>query len=112
MIVTDSRTPESELQALKDLVACDGWDLLRAHLDTAWGPEACLERIDAAIKDLRPGDELAELAVTKRIRDTFKGVRAEARWVEHRILELEAIVKERQKPSLVDRFAGLRRVPR
>lgn len=112
MIVAETLTPESELQALQDLVACDGWDVLQTHLDRAWGAEACIEAIDKAIKDLRPGDELAELAVTKRIRDTFKGVRAESGWVTHRIQELQAIVAERKKPAILDRFAGFRRVPR
>lgn len=100
-------TPEAELQALKDLVQSDGWQVLQAHLEQAWGDSACLDEIDKAIKGVDPIDELA---VTKRIRDTFKGVRAEASWVTKRISELEGAIKK--KPiAIVDRFKGLRRVP-
>lgn len=106
----DTRTPEAELQALQDLIACDGWDVLQEHLASAWGAEACLARIDDALTGVGPEDELA---ITKRIRDTFKGVRAEASWVKQRIAELEAAVKTRKASgSIVDRFAHLRRVGR
>lgn len=107
MIGTEKRSPEAELQALQELVTCDGWDVLQAHLDAAWGAEACLAAIDAALtKHVRPEDELA---VTKRIRDTFKGVRAEAGWVKQRIAELETAVKAKAATPTEDRFAHLRR---
>lgn len=108
MIDPHQRTPEAELQALKDLVACEGWDILQAHLETAWGSDACLAQIDKTLEKAAPEDELA---ITKRIRDTFKGVRAEARWVLQRIAELEAALKDK-RPSIADRFVNLRRVPR
>lgn len=108
MPIAKTRTPEAELQALKDLVACDGWDVLQDHLDTAWGDTACLAAIDHALEHAPPEDELA---ITKRIRDTFKGVRAEASWVRRRIAELETALKHKPT-SIVDRFAQLRRVPR
>lgn len=111
MIDVDAMTHEAELQALKDLVESDGWKVLQAHVAQAWGDAACLQQIDATLaKDHDPGDEIA---ITRRIRDTFKGVRAEASWVRSRITELEGIVKDKKEArSFVDRFAGLRRVPR
>lgn len=104
----DVPTPEAELQALKDLVACDGWDIYQAHIAHAWGADACIAAIDMAITNVTPDDELA---VTKRIRDTFKGVRAEATWATQRIAELEGAIKH--KPiATVDRFLQFRRGPR
>jgi hypothetical protein len=106
--MTTGLTPDAELQALKDLVVSDGWQVLQAHLETAWGSDACLAAIDQALLRAAPEDELA---ITKRIRDTFKGVRAEASWVTQRVSELETGLKH--KPvSIVDRFLQHRRVPR
>lgn len=109
MITSEKRTPEAELEALKDLVASDGWQVLQEHLAQAWGPEAYERAIDGALaKDHDPSDEIA---ITRRIRDTFKGVRAEAAWVTTRIGELQAAVKRKHAPS-VDPFAHVRRVVR
>lgn len=111
MIDSEQMTPEAELQALKDLVASDGWQVVQAHVEQAWGDRACLDKIDEALAKGTAIED--ELAVTKRIRDTFRGVRAEAAWVRRRITELEAIVKaQRGRPAVFDRFAGLRRTPR
>jgi hypothetical protein len=109
MITAETRSHEAQLEALKELAASEGWAIYQEHVAQAWGAEECLEQIDKALVGASPEEELA---ITKRIRDTFKGVRAEATWVSRRITALEAIVKEQRKPALVDRFAGLRRVPR
>lgn len=108
---TINMTPAAELAALTALVESDGWRLVRLHLDQAWSDAACLEQIDKALERGSHSAE-EELAITRRIRDTFKGVRAEARWVEQRIADLKgALENANTRASIVDRFKGLRRVP-
>jgi hypothetical protein len=108
VIGREPRSHEAELQALKEMVAGEGWQIVQEHLESAWGDSACMAQIDRAIDKAAPEDELA---ITKRIRDTFKGVRAEARWVTQRIQELEDGIKAKTTKSVVDRFTGFRRGP-
>lgn len=108
----EKRTPEAELEALKELVASEGWTILQEHVASAWGSEAFERTLEEELtKDRSMSDQLA---LTKRIQDTFKGVRAEARWVALRILQLEAVIAEakKQHATPLDRYAEFRRVPR
>ena len=95
-------TPDAQLAALKDLVESDGWKLYLAHVAEAWGPEAFERALDQALDGADPADETA---VTRRMRDTFKGVRADVTWPETTIAVLS-----KPKASVVDDvFARFRR---
>lgn len=81
------RTPEAECAALEDLLRSEGWELYVAQMKAAWGPEAYERRLDDALDgNVAPTDELA---ITRRIRDTFKGVRATLAWPEERVRALK-----------------------
>lgn len=93
------RTPESERAALEDLLQSEGWAIFTAHMGAAWGPEAYERQIDAAL-DGAPTDD--EPAITRRIRDTFKGVRASLKWPEERVRTLKDA--KAQEPQGFERF--------
>lgn len=81
-------TAEAERVALEDLLKSDGWQVFKAHMDLAWGAEEFERRVDSEL-DKERADPMQELAVTKRIRDTFKGVRASLKWPDERLRALK-----------------------
>lgn len=99
-------TPEAERTALEDMLRSDGWVVFQRHMAARWGAEEYERTVDAALEAKH--DPVDEIAITRRIRDTFKGVRASMKWPEERVKAL----KDAPKETLTDRFAGLRRGPR
>ena len=96
-------TPDAERQALIDMLRSDGWAIFAKHMAEAWGPAAYEHWIDKELD--KPHDPVDEIAITRRIRDTFKGVRVSLKWPEERVKALTET-----KPAGV--FDGFRRGPR
>jgi len=90
------RTAQAELDALTSLIESEGWQILTEHHEQCWGPVAFEAQVDQHPDEVR------------RIRDTFKGVRAEHHWVQDRIAALQKAVS---RTALVDAFRDLRRGP-
>lgn len=99
-------TPEAERTALEDMLQSEGWAIFTAHMDKAWGADAFEHHIDTELK--KEGDPMNEIAITRRIRDTFKGVRASLKWPKDRI----DVLKQAPGHTLMDQFAHLRRGPK
>lgn len=101
---------QAERRALEDLLQSDGWKLFAAHMATAWGPEEYERKLDALLEAADTRGALSpdeEIALTRRVRDTFKGVRASMRWPEERVRQLVDATKP--KEGAFDRF---RRTPK
>jgi hypothetical protein len=81
------RTPDATRQALEDMLRSDGWEVFESHMAIAWGAEAFERSVDQELE--KNGDPMNEVAVTRRIRDTFKGVRASLKWPEEQIRKLK-----------------------
>lgn len=64
------------------MLQSEGWQIFMDHVRQAWGPDAFETAIDRVLAETPPDQELA---VTSRMRDTFKGVRADLRWPEERV---------------------------
>lgn len=100
------RSPDSERQALEDLLRSDGWAIVMEQMQSAWGAEAYERRLDDTLDGAKAEDELA---ITRRIRDTFKGVRASFKWPEERVRTLKAAPKQ---PGSGPAYEQFRRGPR
>lgn len=99
---------DEELQALRELVISDGWRVYLQHMQQAWGSEAFEEKLNSELEGL-PIDERG--SVTDRMRDTFRGVRAQARWPDFRIKELEGKnVASPHRPGIIERLYRASRV--
>jgi hypothetical protein len=98
-------TPDAERTALEDMLRSEGWAIFTAHMGIAWGPEAYERAIDGELEKNR--DPMDEIAITRRIRDTYKGVRASLLWPTERVKALKDT-----KSGRSDGFAGFRRGPR
>jgi hypothetical protein len=93
---------QTELEALTDLVASDGWQRYQAHVESEWGAEAYARQIDATIARAKHTGasverELCELGAACR------HVRLSVQWPLLRIAQL----KQSKKP--VGRFSMRRR---
>ena len=86
MKLSDTMTATEQQHALTDLLESDGWKLYLEQVAERWGPEASEQAIDAALADCPPDEEKA---LVSRIRDTFKGVRAQVQWPAERVRSLK-----------------------
>lgn len=84
----------NELDALKALIASDGWQLYQQAIRGAWGAEACMRQIDQALAGLPRGDQDAVNDTVQQIRASARAVQAMATWPESRVQTLQA-----QKPK-------------
>jgi DNA-binding transcriptional regulator GbsR (MarR family) len=106
--VIASTTTVDERQALEDMVQSHGWAIFQAHVAKVWGPEAFESAVARALAECPPDEERA---LTSRIHDTFKGVRATLKWPEEQLKALKAGA-DRQKAVAADPFALFRRGPK
>jgi hypothetical protein len=106
-VTSEPLTPEAERQALEELVQSDGWHILMAHMDEAWGPEACEAALRDAKKNATPEEWPFE---TTRILDAFAAMRANVRWPQERIRALKDGAPARVlKARIMDPFQKFRR---
>lgn len=103
------QSPDSERQALEDLLRSDGWAVYVAHIAQAWGPGACEAALREARKIAAPEDWPFE---SSRILDTFAGMRANLRWPEERVRTLKGAPKKQPVEAAMERFQQFRRAPR
>jgi hypothetical protein len=100
---------DAERAALEDLLKSDGWAIYLAHVDRAWGHEAC----ERALRDARKSVTLEEWPFeSARILDTFAAMRANLRWPVERVRQIADGEAARKSSLLPDPFAKLRRTTR
>lgn len=75
-----------ERDALKALIASEGWQQFCAYIDRNWGDAACFQRIERALGDSADPD-LASMT-TQQIRTTAKAVREMVQWPTQRVQQL------------------------
>lgn len=93
----------AEKDAFTHLLETDGWRLFLEHVDRSWGAEACIQKIDRALQELKPGDEDGERMTVLQIRAAARQIHAMTRYPADRIGTLTAAPKSRAP------FAALRR---
>jgi hypothetical protein len=88
--VSDEQQVKDEREALKDLLGSDGWALFVKAAQSAYGPDASLQRIDATLDVLDPGAVESEREAFRSIRAESRAVLALIEWPSQRLQDLEA----------------------
>lgn len=78
----------SDLDALKDLLDSDGWELFTKAAAEQWGAEACIRHIDAALASVDRGDFDAQRETVAQIRASARAVEALVQWPKLRMEQL------------------------
>lgn len=105
--MSDSPVDTRELDDLQQLVQSEGFTRFQAHVEQEWGATAQVRQIDAALRELKPGEYDAELMTVSQIRAAAIQVQRIARWPVTRIAELKGA-----KPKPLNPMDLLRRRPR
>lgn len=101
-----SDTPE--LEELQQFVASPGFERFKAHVESEWGADAQVRKIDGALRELKPGDFDAEYMTVSQIRAAALRIQALVRWPSERIAQLKS-AKPKPLASAMDH---LRRIAR
>ncbi len=98
--------PSPDLGALRELVQSEGWRLFLALIDDAWGSDATLRKIDAALATVARGD-------TSAVNDTVQQIQASRREIQ-KVVGLPAfrISQLEPQPTSTQPYAALRRMGR
>lgn len=108
--MSEPRIPEAERLALEEMLKSEGWAIFMAHMDVAWGAEACEDALRGARIKVKNGELAPEEwpFEATRILDAFAGMRANVRWPKERIAALKGAERTAAR-TLPDPFAPLRR---
>ena len=109
MINQTDRNPEVEIAALDDLLKSDGWEILQELVAEQFGPAAQLRDVDSILRGLKPGDVSSQHETVAQIRAASL---AATRVMSLPVERLRAVKAGDKKPTILDRFADLRRGPR
>lgn len=103
------RTPQAERDALEQLLASEGWAIVKEMVQAAHGPEAFERAFDDALRGVKPSEVLDfERAVTPQIRAAFQAARGVIAMVESRVAALK---DAERSPKAAGRFGAFRRGP-
>ena len=92
------------IESLQGLIESPGWAWFIQQVEQAWGAEACIRKIDAALAELTPGDRPAETETVLQIRAAARQIHVLIASPAKRIAEL---TQSAAPPT--GRFAALRR---
>lgn len=83
----NTETRQIEKDAFTHLLETDGWRLFLAYVEQSWGAEACIQKIDRALQELKPGDEGGERMTVLQIRAAARQIQALTRYPAERIAQ-------------------------
>lgn len=78
------------LDALKQLVASEGWQAFRAHAEQQWSDRFVLDRIRQAVSGMPAGDELSQHESARNVLAAGEAVAQLLKWPEQEIQKLGA----------------------
>lgn len=87
MLTEDREDSPETLKAkhLRELVQSEGWKLFLEHVEATWGADAQLQKIDAAHRELEPGNEAGERMTALQIRAAAKSIQRLVSWPAEKI---------------------------
>lgn len=103
----DNDVDKNELTDLQQLVASDGFKRFQAHIAAEWGPEAQMQKIDAVLSALEPGNVDGEYTTVSQVRAAATRIHELARWPDTRIAQLKG-----EKPKVERALDRFRRIAR
>lgn len=92
------------VDALKTLIASEGWQAFRAHAESQWSDSFVLSRITNALSGIAPGDELSQQETTRNLIAARSAVLDVLQWPEREIESLSRNQTPTGHQSPVQRF--------
>lgn len=77
-----------EAAALTELVKSEGWKRFLNYIDTEWGSEACIQKIDRALATAEAGNSEAQHETVLQIRAAARQIQRLTAWPDEQIKRL------------------------
>lgn len=103
--MTDLKLTEAEADALKSLLASDGWRVLLAYRDLEWSDNEVLLKIDRVIRPVVAGDELTVNESARSVLAARSAIDTLLRWPQEALSRHAKTQKPTREPTAVESFA-------
>lgn len=97
----------SEREDLEQLMLHPGWLRYRAYVESQWGADACIQKIDTALSTLERGDQQAANETVTQIRARAREAQRLLMWPRERVNTLMAMESQRKQEPTYSRRGTL-----